>query len=95
MRSGPQLGALATEPVPSGGGGVPIAFQRERKLEVAHSRANWLYSPYRMGAPQCFRAGNKIRKGQQVGQLAIWPLPFPCLPTPLLQWQWALSHCLQ
>ena len=50
--------------------GVPNALERGTKSEVAHKWADWLHHPCRMGGPQRFRAGNKIRRGPQVGGLA-------------------------
>ena len=73
IRSGPQMGKVATSPLPPRGspplqiGGV--------KSEVAHKWARWLHHPCRPGDPQRFRAGGKIRSGPQVGKVATSPLP--------------------
>ena len=102
IRSGPQVGKVATSPLPyrgspplqSGGqnqkwptrgqsgyltpavSGIPTASDRGAKSEVAHKWANWLPHPCRIGDPRRFRAGGKIRRGQQVGKLATSPLPY-------------------
>ena len=42
---------------------VPNASKRGTKSEVAHKWANWLHKPCRLGGPQRFKAGDKIRSG--------------------------------
>ena len=102
IRSGPQVGEMATSPLPyrgapplqSGGqnqkwptsgqigyltpavSGSPTASERGAKSEVAHKWANWLPHPCRIGEPDRFRAGGKIRSGPQVGEMATSPLPY-------------------
>ena len=102
IRSGPQVGKVATSPLPyrgsrplqSGGqnqkwptsgqigyltpavSGIPTASERRAKSEVAHKWAKWLPHPCRIGDPHRCRAGNKIRSGPQVGELATSPLPY-------------------
>ena len=71
IRSGPQLGKLATSPLPSRGS-PPL--QRGAKSEVAHLWAKWLRHPRRLGDPHRFGARGKIRSGPQV---AKW-LRHPC-----------------
>ena len=56
--------------------GSPTASERGAKSEVAHKWAKWLPHPCRIGDPNCFRAGGKIRNGPQVGKLATSPLPY-------------------
>ena len=56
--------------------GSPTAAERGSKSEVAHKWANWLPHPCRIGDPQCFRAGGKIRSGPLVGKVATSPLPY-------------------
>ena len=56
--------------------GIPTAWERGAKSEVAHLWANWLPHPCRIGEPHRFRAGGKIRSGPQVGKLATSPLPY-------------------
>ena len=106
IRSGPQVGKLATSPLPyqgaptpqSGGqnqkwptsgqigyltpavSGSPTASERGAKSEVAHKWANWLPHPCRIGEPDRFRAGGKIRSGPQVGKLATSALPYRGAP---------------
>ena len=36
---------------------------------MAHKWARWLHNPYRLGGPRRFKAGGKIRGGQQVGNV--------------------------
>ena len=85
IRSGPQVGKLATSPLPYWGSpplavsGIPTA-ERGAKSEVAHKWANWLPHPCRIGDPHRFRAGGKIRSGPQVGKLATSPLPYRGAP---------------
>ena len=106
IRSGPQVGEMATSPLPhrgapplqSGGqnqkwptsgqigyltpavSGSPTASERGAKSEVAHKWAKWLPHPCRIGEPDRFRAGGKIRSGPQVGKLATSPLPYRGAP---------------
>ena len=56
--------------------GIPTATERGAKSEVAHEWANWLPHPCRIGDPDRFRAGGKIRSGPQVGEMATSPLPY-------------------
>ena len=79
IRSGPQVGKLATSPLPYRG--APPPSERGAKSEVAHKWANWLPHPCRIGEPHRFRAGGKIRSGPQVGKLATSPLPYRGGPT--------------
>ena len=69
-RSGPQVGKMATSPLPYQG-----SPERGAKSEVAHKWAKWLPHPCRIGDPHRFRAGGKIRRGPQVGKVATSPLP--------------------
>ena len=101
IRSDPQVGKVATSPLPlrgspplqSGGQnqkrptsgqsgyitpaawGVPTASERGAESEVAHKWARWLHNPCRLGGPDRFRAGGRIRSGPQVGKVATSPLP--------------------
>ena len=51
--------------------GIATASKRGTKSEVAR----WLRHPCRLGDPQRFKAGDKIRSGPQVGKVATSPLP--------------------
>ena len=73
IRSGPQVGKVATSPLPYRGS-PPL--QSGAKAEVAHKWAKWLPHPCRIGDPHRFRAGGKIRSGPQVGKVATSPLPY-------------------
>ena len=73
IRSGPQVGKMATSPLPYRGS--PPLQSRGGKSEVAHKWAKWLPHPCRIGDPHRFRAGGKIRSGPQVGKVATSPLP--------------------
>ena len=55
--------------------GIPTALERGAKSEVAHLWAKWLRHPCRLGDPQRFTAGGKIRSGPLVGKVATSPLP--------------------
>ena len=81
IRSGPQVGELATSPLPYRGS--PPLQSGGAKSEVAHKWANWLPHPCRIGDSHRFRAAGKIRSGPQVGELATSPLPYR--GAPLLQ----------
>ena len=79
MRSGPQVGKMATSPLPYRGS--PPLQSGGAKSEVAHKWAKWLPHPCRIGDPLRFRAGGKIRSGPQVGKMATSPLPYRGSPT--------------
>ena len=55
--------------------GIPTASERGAKSEVAHKWARWLHHPCRLGDPNRFKAGGKIRSGPPVGKVATSPLP--------------------
>ena len=80
IRSGPQVGKLATSPLPYRG--APPPPERGAKSEVAHKWANWLPHPCRIREPHRCRAGGKIRSGPQLGKLATSPLPHRGAPPP-------------
>ena len=79
IRSGPQVGTVATSPLPPRG--IPTASERGAKPEVAHKWARRLHNPCRPGDPHRFTAGGKIRSGPQVGKVATSPLPPRGIPT--------------
>ena len=55
--------------------GIPTASERGAKSDVAHKWAKWLPQPCRLGDPNRFRAGGKIRSGLVVSKMATSPLP--------------------
>ena len=55
--------------------GVPNASKRGTRSEVAHKWAGRRHNPCRLGAPQPFRAGDKLRSRPKVGSVATWTLP--------------------
>ena len=74
IRSGPQVAPIGyLTPAVSG---IPTASERGAESEVAHKWAKWLPHPCRIGDPHRFRAGDKIRSGPQVGEVATSPLPY-------------------
>ena len=73
IRSGPQVGKVATSPLPSEGS--PPLQSGRTESEVAHKWARWLHHPCRLRGPHRFRAGGRIRSGPQVGKVATSPLP--------------------
>ena len=101
ITSGPQVGKMATSPLPSRGSpplqsrgqneqwptcgqngyvnpavsGIPTASERGAKSEVAYLCAKWLRHLCRLGDPHRFRAGGKIRRGPLVSKMATSPLP--------------------
>ena len=74
VRSGPQVGKVATSPLPYRG--IPTASERGAKSEVAHKWAKWVPHPCRIGDAHRFRAGGKVRSGPQSGKVATSPLPY-------------------
>ena len=50
--------------------GVSNVSERGGKTEVAHPWAQWLHNPCRLGGPQRFKAGDKIRNGSKVAHVA-------------------------
>ena len=73
IRSGPQVGKVATSPLPPRRS--PPLQSGQTESEVAHKWAWWLHHPCRLRGPQRFRAGDRIRIGPQVGKAATSPLP--------------------
>ena len=73
IRIGPQVGKVATSPLPPRRS--PPLQSGQTESEVAHKWAWWLHHPCRLGGPQRFRAGDRIRIGPQVGKMATLPLP--------------------
>ena len=74
IRSGPQVGKVATSPLPSRGS-PPLQSGEGGGSEVAHLWAKWLCHPYYLGDPHRFRAGGEIRSGPLVGKVATSPPP--------------------
>ena len=74
IRSGPQVGKVATSPLPSRGS-PPLQSGGGGGSEVAHLWGKWLRHPCRLGDPHRFRAEGEIRSGAQVGKVAMSPLP--------------------
>ena len=74
IRSDPQVGKMATSPLPYRGS--PPLQSGGAESEVAHKWAKWLPHPCRIGDPHRFRAGGRIRSGPQVGKMATSPLPY-------------------
>ena len=56
--------------------GIPTASEGGAESELAHKWAKWLPHPCRIGDPQRFRAGGRIRSGPQVGKVATSPLSY-------------------
>ena len=66
MRSGPQVGKVATSPLPYRG--IPTASERGAKLEVAHKWAKWLPHPCRIGGSPPLQSGGQSQKWPTSGQ---------------------------
>ena len=66
IRSGVQVGKVATSPLPSRRS-PPLRSQGGGGSEVAYKWAKWLRHPCRLGDPHRFRAGGEIRSGALVG----------------------------
>ena len=73
IRSGPQMGKMATSPLPYRG--IPAASERGAKSEVAHKWAKWLPHPCRIGGSPLLQSGGQNQKSPTRG--ARW-LPPPC-----------------
>ena len=61
---------------------------------MAPKRARWLHNPCRLGGPNRFRAGGRIRVGPQVGKVATYALPpwgSPALPRGGQNLRWPRS----
>ena len=76
--SGPQVGKVATSPLPPRG--IPTASERGAKSEVAHKWARWLHNPCRLGGSPPFQSGGQDQKWPTSGQgsyitPAAWGLP--------------------
>ena len=78
IRSGPQVGKLATSPLPYRGAPPLQSGGLNQKWPTKWAR--WLPHPCRIGEPHRCRAGDKIRSGPQVGKLATSPLPYRGAP---------------
>ena len=73
IRSGPQVGKLATSPLPYRGSPPLQSGGQNQKWPTS---GKWLPHPCRIGDPHRCRAGGKIRSGPQVGEMATSPLPY-------------------
>ena len=60
--------------------GIPTASQGVTKSELANLWARWLHHPWHLGDPLRFKAGDKLRSGPLVGNVATSPLPPPGSP---------------
>ena len=67
IRSGPQVGKVATSPLPSRGS-PPLQSRGGGGSEVAHLWAKWLRHPCRLGDPHRCRAGGGNQKWPTSGQ---------------------------
>ena len=56
--------------ITTAGWGLPHGSERGAKSEVAHKWASRLHNLCRLGVPQRFTAGHKIRNAPQVGRVA-------------------------
>ena len=71
IRSGPQVGRLATSPLLSQGSrlGGPQRFTKGDKIAMWPTSGQIRYiTPAVWGGPQCFRAGDTFTSGPQVGK---------------------------
>ena len=79
VRSGTQVGLVATSPVLFGGGSPTLQSGRQNQRWAR--LPDCLHHPCRLGDPQRFNAGSKFRSGTQVGVVASSPLPSVGLPS--------------
>ena len=66
IRSDPQVGKVATSPLPPGGSPPPQSGGTES--EVAHKWARWLHHPCRLGGSHRFKAGGQNQNWPTSGQ---------------------------
>ena len=79
IRSGPQVGKLATKPLAPRGS--PLLQTGGAESERAYKWARWVHNPCRLGGPHRFTARGRIRSGPEVGKVARKPLvPGGCPP---------------
>ena len=78
IRSGPQVGKLATSPLPYRGA-PPLQSGKQNQKWPTSGRSGYL-TPCRIGEPHHCRAGGKIRSGPQVGKVATSALPYRGAP---------------
>ena len=78
MRSGPQVGKVATSPLPYRGS-PPLRSGGQSQKWPTSGQSGYL-TPAVSGDPHRFRAGGKIRSGPQVGKVATSPLPYRGCP---------------
>ena len=78
IRSGPQVGEMATSPLP---------YQGAPPLQSGGQNQKWptsgqigYFTPAVSGSPTASERGDKIRSGPQVGKLATSPLPYQGAP---------------
>ena len=69
IRRGPQVGG-------STAWGGRNTSERGAKSQVDHKWAQWVHNPCRLGGPQGFRAGEKIRSGPQGASGYITPAAY-------------------
>ena len=73
IKSGPQVGKVATSPLPSRGS-PPLQSGGGNQKWPTSGQSGYV-TPCRLGDPHRFRAGGKIRSGPLVGKVATSPLP--------------------
>ena len=73
IRSGPQVGKVATSPLPPRGS--PPLQSGGKESELAEKWARWLHYPCHLGVPTASELGDRIRIGPQVGKMDTSPLP--------------------
>ena len=78
MRSGPQVGKVATSPLPYRGS-PPLQSGGQSQKWPTSGQSGCL-TPAVSGDPHRFRAGGKVRSGPQVGKVATSPLPYRASP---------------
>ena len=74
MRSGPQVGKMATSPLPYRGSPPLQSGGQNEKWPT--SGQNGYLTPAVSGIPTASERGDKIRIGPQVGNVATSPLPY-------------------
>ena len=73
IRSGPQVGKVATSPLPSRGS-PPLQSGGENQKWPTCGQSGYV-TPCRLRDPHRFEAGGEIRSGPLVGKVAMSPLP--------------------
>ena len=74
IRSGPQVGKMATQPLPPRGSPPPQSGGQNQKWPTS-GQGGYITNPCRIRDPHRLKAGGKIKSGPQVRKMATQPTP--------------------